>query len=127
VEYLAIKDSTYKKDGLFKVFGKNDVLEILSLRLSPAVSSAGRIPEDYNVAGQKTLLRYKKSSQGKEKNIVEIEIRNDSPIHYRQVRFNMYSKDALHILLESKKCRSGKRLCDGVVAFGYAADILRVN
>ena len=33
-----------------------------------------------------------------QKNIVEIEIRNDSEIHYKQVRFNMYSKDALFLL-----------------------------
>lgn len=99
VEFLAIKDSTYKRDEVFKVFAKKDVLDVLSEELHPSISTAGRVPEDYNVAAQKTLLCYKKN--GRQKNIVEIEIRNDSDTHYRQVRFNMYSGDTLFLLLNS--------------------------
>jgi hypothetical protein len=113
VSYLAIKDTTYRKDDAFKVFTRKDVLEILSLELFPATSKAGNVPEDFNVPGQKTLLCYK-TKAGTQKNIVEIEIRNDSDIHYRQVRFNMYSRDALTLLLDKLEKNSkqvpGKKL-----------------
>jgi len=113
VSFLAIKDTTYRKDDAFKVFSRKDVLNILSSELFPATSKAGNVPEDFNVSGQKTLLCYKTKS-GTQKNIVEIEIRNDSDTHYRQVRFNMYSRDALTLLLnkleKNTKPISGKKL-----------------
>ena len=113
VSFLAIKDTTYRKDDAFKVFSRKDVLNILSSELFPATSKAGNVPEDFNVSGQKTLLCYKTKS-GTQKNVVEIEIRNDSDTHYRQVRFNMYSRDALTLLLnkleDNKKSTSGKKL-----------------
>ena len=115
VQYLAVKDTTYINDGLFKVFTKEDVLEVLTKKLAPAISSAGRVAIDYNVSGQKTLLRYR-NSKGKPKNIIEIEIRNDSKIHYKQVRFNMYSKDTLFLLSNLPK----KKLCEGVLVYGRA-------
>ena len=49
VDFLAIRDSTYIKDDLFKVFAKKDVLDILTKKLFPAVSKAGRVPSDFNV------------------------------------------------------------------------------
>ncbi len=119
VEFLAIKDDTYDKDGLFKVFAKEDVLDILSSKLFPSVSIAGRVPEDYNVAGQKTLLCYKKTPK-QTKNIVEIEIRNDSGIHYRQVRFNMYSKDTLSLLTDSPIPLPIKYFHENVAVYGKA-------
>ena len=100
VSFLVIKDSTYKKDGVFRVFSKDDVLTILTKNLSPCISKAGCVPQDFNVPGQKTLLRYEKEA-GKFKNVCEIEIRNESVKHFRQVRFNMYSRDALMLLLRS--------------------------
>ena len=104
VDFLAIKDTHYKKDGLFKVFMKNDVLKVLTDLTYPSVSKAGKIPQDFNVDGQKILFCYEKNP-GVSKNIVEIEVRNDSKIKYRLLRFNMYSKDALHLLtrLPNKK------------------------
>lgn len=110
VYYLAIKDTTYRKDGAFKVFTRKDVLEILSSELFPATSKAGNVPEDFNVPGQKTLLCYK-TKNGTQKNIIEIEIRNDSDTHYRQVRFNMYSRDTLTLLL-NKLEKNSKALQD---------------
>jgi len=122
VAYLAIKDSTYNDDGLFKVFSQKDVLDTLSDRFHPAVSEAGRVPEDYNVAGQKTLLCYKKPN-GRYKNIVEVEIRNDSNKHYRQVRFNMYSKDTLYLLLNRPQDIVNK---EGLAMYGPAIKTLQL-
>lgn len=121
VTYLAVKDTTYKKDQLFKVFHRDDVLDILSANLLPSVSKAGRVPEDYNVDGQKTLLRYMTDTETL-KNIVEIEVRNDSDVHYRQVRFNMYSKDTLHLLLASENSLASKKHSNRVSVYGRAID-----
>ena len=120
VQYLAIRDDTFAKDGRFKVFSRKDVIDTLTKRLSPSTSKAGLVPEDYNVAKQKTLLCYKKLD-GKDKNIIEIEIRNDSDTHYRQVRFNMYSKDTLSILIEELGESSIRIFNNRVWFYGSAA------
>ena len=120
VHYLSIKDLT---DSKFKVFFREDILDILTQQIFPEVSKAGNVPEDFNVAAQKTLLRYKKKN-GKSKNIAEIEIRNDSDIHYRQVRFNMYSRDALSLLLDASNKLSSKKHKDEVVLYGEAIKMM---
>ena len=119
VTYLAVRDSTYKKDNVFKTFEREDVLDIFSNSLFPATSKAGHVPEDLNVSGQKTLLRYAQDDKVL-KNIVEIEIRNDSDIHYRQVRFNMYSKDALFLLIEGLHGSTVSSPIKGLSYFGRA-------
>lgn len=123
VDFLAIKDDTFRGDGLYRIYEREEVLSILSSELFPGISNAGNVPEDYNVSGQKTLLRYKTSS-GTEKNIVEIEIRNDSIQHFREVRFNMYSKDTLILLEKHLGKKSSKSLGNGVIAVGGAASII---
>ena len=120
VSFLAIKDTTYRKDDAYKVFSRKDVLNVLSSELFPATSKAGNVPEDYNVSGQKTLLCYR-TTNGTQKNIVEIEIRNDSDTHYRQVRFNMYSRDALTLLL--KKLEKNSKLIPGKKLSYYGESI----
>ncbi len=75
VDYL-----TVKRDGKFHVFYYKDVIEKMSEKLEVLNSSArsrGQTPE------QKVIFRYKG------KNLGELEMRNDSPIHYREIRFNM--------------------------------------
>lgn len=125
VSFFAIKDETYLKDGIFKVFSRSYVLDTLSKELVPDISSAGKVPEDFNVGGQKTLLRYEKTP-GKLKNIVEIEIRNDSPTKYRQVRFNMYSHDVLHLLL--KNSPPSKVIQNtSVVLYGEAVNLFEMS
>lgn len=117
VDFLAIKDTTFEIDNLFKVFSRKDVLEIFTSKLMPSTSSAGLVPEDFNVAGQKTLLVYETRPETT-KNIVEIEIRNDSETHYRQVRFNMYSKDALVLLVGNSQESTAKRESNKVKHYG---------
>jgi hypothetical protein len=99
VSFLAIKDES---DSFFKVFEKEETLNFLSDRLFPEVSKAGNVPEDFNVAAQKTLLCYYKEKGKPRLNVGEIEIRNDSLKHYRQVRFNMYSRRFLDLILSEK-------------------------
>lgn len=119
VDFLAIRDDTYLKDKKFRIFEREEVIEILSEKLEPYVSQAGKVPEDYNVASQKTLLCYKKEN-GKNKNIIEIEIRNDSSTHYRQVRFNMYSRDTLYLLLKVLDKEPSRVINESVIAYGKA-------
>jgi hypothetical protein len=121
VSYLVVKDSTYLNDNFFKIFDRNDVLDVLVEKLTPEVSKAGHVPEDFNVEGQKTLLCYK-NKNGKNKNIVEIEVRNDGPVHYRELRFNMYSRDALLLLLESDLRKVFKQIKQNVFAYGAAVN-----
>lgn len=71
---------TVKQDGVFHVFLNRDVVDIFGNNLEVCNSraiSAGQMPE------QKVLLRYKG------KNLGELEMRNESEIHYREIRFNM--------------------------------------
>lgn len=121
VNFLSIKNNIENKQEIFKVFHKEDVLNTLTRLTFPAISKAGRVPEDFNVKGQKTLLRY--SKQGKFKNIGELEIRNDGIRHYRQVRFNMYSKDVLGLLLNSI---SEKKIINNMSIYGKAINEFKI-
>lgn len=120
VEFLVIRDQAIAIQYL--VFHRDDVLEALSTLSFPSYSKAGKVPIDYNVEGQKTLLCYQLNK--KPKNLVEIEVRNDSPTHYRQIRFNMYSKDTIHILTKSipEKKNFGK-----INIYGKAITRLDIN
>ena len=115
VDYLTIKDNQNESDNIFMIFDKNDVLNILVESTFVSISKAGHVPEDFNVDGQKVLICYKQAS-GKSKNIIEIEVRNESESKYRSIRFNMYSKDTLNLLnnLNSNK------LNDNIIVYGEA-------
>src|SRR3989344_4285425 len=86
VNYLTIK-----QDGVFRVFLNKDVVDAFGDNLEVCNSkaiSAGQMPE------QKVLLRYNG------KNLGELEMRNDSDIHYREVRFNMIKPKVMKLLFE---------------------------
>ena len=90
VDMLAVREHEN-----FLIFDKNDVLDIFENNLKSINSKAGYGIDDINIDGQKTILKYRT-------NICELEIRNDSKIHYRQVRFNMKREKALNLL--KKNC-----------------------
>jgi hypothetical protein len=117
VKFLTIKDNRIKDRNVFKIFTKDDVLNILTEKTFPQISKAGRVPEDLNIEGQKILLCYKKDN-GIFKNIVEIEVRNESEDKYRLLRFNMYSKDALDLLEKLPK----KLINNSIITYGDAND-----
>ena len=86
VDYL-----TVKQQDKFHVFLNSDVTQTLANNLEVCNSSArrsGEMPE------QKVLLRYEGVNLG------EIEMRNDSPTHYREVRFNMIKAKVMNLLLD---------------------------
>lgn len=111
VDHLAVLDYCSDGESRFHLFNREDVVSILASELKPKPSKAGRVGVDHNVPGQKVLLYYMKTDSI-QKNLVELEVRNDSEIHYRQMRFNMYSKDALLILkkhMPTKISSDGRR------------------
>lgn len=80
---------TAKHDGVFHVFLNKDVVEMLGSCLEVCNSkalSASNTPE------QKVLFRYNGLNLG------ELEMRNDSPIHYREIRFNMVKPRVMEAL-----------------------------
>lgn len=76
----------------FMVFERPDVLDIFSTHFRLDLSSAGRRKADCNVDGQKVIMKHNS-------NVVELEVRNDSPVHFRELRFNMNRKPAIDLLM----------------------------
>ncbi|MDR0820777.1 MAG: hypothetical protein LBN19_04640 [Endomicrobium sp.] len=104
VNYLTIK-----QDGVFHIFDSSDVLEVMSKFFKVVNSKAiakGQFPE------QKVLLRYNGLNVG------EIEMRNDSLVHYREIRFNMLKPRAMKLLFE--KIPQTKKFSDKVFVYGIA-------
>ncbi|MBI3600815.1 MAG: hypothetical protein HY097_09280 [Nitrospinae bacterium] len=83
---------TVKHQGLFHIFLNKDVLKIMSENLEVCNS---RAISSWQTPEQKVLFRY----EGK--NLGELEMRNDSPVHYREIRFNMI-KPRIMLLLFNK-------------------------
>lgn len=104
VDYL-----TVKHDGKFHVFYYKDVIKKMSEKLEVLNSSArskGQIPE------QKVIFRYKG------KNLGELEMRNDSSVHYREIRFNMVKPKVMDFLF--KEIPFSKNFNDKVLMYGIA-------
>ena len=121
VDFLSIKENTNNKI-VFHVFSKELVLNVLCKNLTPKISNAGRVVQDYNEPGQKTLLQYRKRN-GVMKNIIELEVRTDSKSKYRSIRFNMYSKDTLVLLLNSDSVVSKIPAGDKVIFYNAEGDL----
>ncbi len=80
---------TVKHEGIFHVFLNQDVIKVFDDNLEVCNSRAlttGQMPE------QKVLFRYGGLNLG------ELEMRNDSEIHYRQIRFNMLKPKVMGLL-----------------------------
>ncbi len=84
VNYLTVKHKE-----LFHIFLNQDVVQAMSDNLEVCNSralTAGQMPE------QEVLFRYNGLNLG------ELEMRNDSEIHYREVRFNMINPKVMDLL-----------------------------
>lgn len=85
VNYLTILHN-----GVYLVFWAKEVSELFSTELE-VVNSVAR--QNGQINEQKVLLRYLGLNVG------EIEMRNDSKIHYREIRFNMIKPKVMNLLL----------------------------
>lgn len=93
VDYLAI----YHNDK-FHIFWGKEVAKVMAVRLDVCNSLARNANQFSN---QKVILKYKGVNLG------EIEMRNDSDIHYREIRFNMIPQKAKDLLFETI-CKSSQ-------------------
>lgn len=101
---------TVKHEGVFHVFLNSDVLDAFSAHLTVANSQAR---SDGQVAEQKVIFCYGG------RNLAELEMRNDTKKHYREIRFNMIKPKAMALLLA--KIPETKKFNEKVVIHGSAA------
>lgn len=105
INYLTVKERDF-----FHVFYATEVVKVLGDNLevsnSEAISSVS-VPE------QKVILKYGGYNLG------EIEMRNDSQVHYREIRFNMLKLRVMNLLFSKipKTGTYGKR----VLVYGEAS------
>ena len=105
VNYLSVKH-----EGVFHVFLNQDVIQVFSDNLEVCNSrarTAGQTPE------QKVLFRYNGLNLG------ELEMRNDSPVHYREVRFNMIKPKVMELLFSQIPMTN--EFNDQVLVYGNAS------
>jgi hypothetical protein len=105
VQYL-----TVKHDGVFHVFLYTDVLDAFAANITVTNSQARR-PGD--TPEQKVVWQYAGHT------IAELEMRNDSEVHYREVRFNMLKPKVMALLLATIPVTA--RYSDEVQVHGNAA------
>ncbi len=92
VDYLTVLD-----DGIFHVFWGDEISTLLSKNLS-VENSIARNNTQFN--NQKVILKYRGLNLG------EIEMRNDSETHYREIRFNILKPRFMNMvfsLIEERK------------------------
>lgn len=104
VDYLTVLD-----DGIYHVFRNRDVIRAMGevFTVDNSIARArGQVPE------QKVLFKYN------DRNVGELEMRNDSWTHYQEVRFNMYKARVLELLFE--KITESKMFSDNIKVYGQA-------
>lgn len=100
---------TVYQNNKFHVFWGKEVEQIMADNLIITNSQAriaGHFPE------QKVIFKYNGL------NLAELEMRNDSPIHYREIRFNMYKPKAVGLLMS--KITTVKNFNEKVIVYGDA-------
>ena len=107
VNYLTILH-----DGIFHVFLNIDVVQLMG-ECFEVVNSKASKPGDFD--DQKVIFRYEGQNVG------ELEMRNDSPTHYQQVRFNMNIQPATKLLLDNIRQETMLKSSDIVAIHGKAA------
>lgn len=112
VDFLAVKSG-----GLFHVFHKSDVLAVMSANVG-AVNSQARTARQ--TPEQKVVF---KAGFPRLTTLGEIEIRNDSDVHYREVKFWMFKDKTLALLQDGitpKREHPGGK----IITYGIACEML---
>ena len=100
VDYLTVLD-----EDKYHVFRNTDVVNAMGAVFT--VENSGGDP-----SGQKVLFKYKN------KNVGELEMRNDSRSHYQEVRFNMNKIPAIELLKQN--IDGSKAFSDEIIVYGKA-------
>jgi len=104
VDFLVVKN-----EGKFYVFAGNEVVEVLTENIKVENSKA-------KIKGQLDDQKVVFKVEGK--TIGEIEMRNDSEIHYREVKFWLAKNQTLNLL--TAKITSSKKLKENLILYGIA-------
>jgi len=100
---------TVRHHDIYHVFLNKDVIKVFADAVTVENSqarSAKQVPE------QKVIFKYNGI------NLAELEMRNDSPIHYRQIRFNMIKPRMMNLLFD--KIPLTKKFSNEVFIYGDA-------
>lgn len=106
VDYL-----TVKHNGIFHIFDGNEAMNVINNSTVLENSKAIRSGE---MDSQKVTFKLIDTN----KTIGEIEMRNDSEIHYRQVKFWMDKVKTLSLL--QSKIKSKKKVSERIICYGIA-------
>lgn len=106
VDYLTIKENS-----IFHIFDAREVIETIDASIGVFNSKAGQIGQ---VDDQK--VTFKLHSDGT--TIGEIEMRNDSDIHYREIKFWMDREKTLDLL--RSKITNKKQVGNSIITYGKA-------
>jgi len=101
---------TVRHDNIYHVFSRADVIKVFSDAVvveNSQARSANQVPE------QKVIFKYRGL------NLAELEMRNDSVIHYRQIRFNMLKPRMMSLLFE--KIPQTKIFNEQILVYGEAS------
>jgi len=101
---------TVRHNDLYHIFLNKDVVDIFATSINVENSKAfskNQVPE------QKVIFKYQNI------NLAELEMRNDSAIHYRQIRFNMLKQRMMKLLFDNFSNRK-KQFNSKVFVYGNA-------
>lgn len=101
---------TVRHNDIYHVFLNKDVISVFADAVevfNSQARSANQVPE------QKVIFKYNGT------NLAELEMRNDSPIHYRQIRFNMIKPRMMGLLFD--KLPITKKYNNKVLVYGNAS------
>ncbi|MBS1513924.1 MAG: hypothetical protein JSS63_02760 [Bacteroidetes bacterium] len=101
---------TVRHDDIYHVFLNKDVVTAFANAVEVENSqarTASQVPE------QKVIFKYNGT------NLAELEMRNDSPIHYRQIRFNMLKPRMMDLLFNTIPLT--KKFSNRVFVYGNAS------
>jgi hypothetical protein len=108
VNFLVIKEK-----GIFHVFWNEDVVKILS---NNYVVENSKARTENQLDDQKVVFKVENKTHG------EIEMRNDSEIHYREVKFWLSKKLTFNLI--TSKIDQSKHINDKIIAYGKAVNKL---
>ncbi len=111
VDFLVVKD---KKDGTFHIFWHKDVVEAFSNNFNVENSKARAKGQ---MDAQKVIFKVNNRTIG------EIEIRNESDIHYREVKFWLDKKKSFQFI--KKKHKKYFKIKPKLFLYGKAISKLR--
>lgn len=100
---------TVKHNNQFHIFLNDEVTNCFGDNFTVHNSKARHLKQFDN---QKVIFKYNNI------NIAELEMRNDSAVHYREIRFNMYKSKVMNLLFD--KVLRSKEYNEKVIVYGNA-------